>query len=54
MLVIMSDAEREFTCQDVGKLVKEAQVQIVKAKKWKSLYYNMRRRELEIKMDDFV
>lgn len=35
-------------------MVKEAQVQIGKVQKRQALYYNMRRRELEIKMGDFV
>lgn len=43
---MVNDYEKKFMCQDVDELMKEAQVQISKAQKWETLYYNMRRREL--------
>lgn len=52
--MIVSGTESEFLCQDVDKLVKEERIQIGKAQEWQALNYNMRRRELEIKLGDFV
>lgn len=53
-LVMVPGAEAEYTCHDVDKLVKEAQVEIGKAQKWQDVYCNMCRKELEIKVGDFV
>lgn len=51
-------SKNKFMCmqivQDVDKLVREAQAEIGKAQKWQALYYNMHRREMEIKVGDFV
>lgn len=53
MLLMVSGVEGEFMCQNVEKLVKKTQVQIGKAQKGQALYYDMRRRELDIKVGDF-
>lgn len=48
MLVVISDSENNFVCQDVHKLVRE--ILISKSQKRQARCYSMRRRELEIKV----
>lgn len=40
--------------QDIDSLLKEAQFHMGKAHEKQGLYYNIRRKELKFKMDDFV
>lgn len=39
---------------DADELVKEAEIRIGEAQKRQTLYYNMRNKELEAKVGDFV
>lgn len=48
------DLENSFVCQDVDTLLTETQSQISNAQKWQAIYSNMRRRQLVIKVGDFV
>lgn len=50
---MVSGVESAFMCQDVDKLVKEAQLQISKERKRQALCYNMHKRKLKIKVGDF-
>lgn len=41
-------------CQDIDELVNEAQIQIRNGQKRRDPYYNIQRRDLEIKVDYLV
>ena len=43
-----------FICQNVERAIKEAQVNLRKSLKQQEIYYNMKRRVLEIKVGDKV
>lgn len=51
---MMFNAGGESICLDLDQMVKDAKVQIGKGKKQQALHFNMRRREVETKMGDFV
>lgn len=51
---MISGSVDENIVQDIDRLMKEAQVQRGKVQEKQALYYNMRRRVLEINVGDFA
>ena len=53
-MVLVPENKDPFICQDVERAIKEAQANLRKLLKQKEIYYNMKRRVLEIKVGDKV